>query len=112
MKIRCHFNTLPLLALLGAATAAEAQVQRQLAQQERVPPASRNPRGSHPAFRYVDGPVSLVFTDPRAGRGGCHRKRPRTFGKGRKIASKIVHLLRHAGSLTTVPYGGGSDWRT
>ena len=32
MKIRCHFNTLPLLALLGAATAADAQVQPQLAQ--------------------------------------------------------------------------------
>src|SRR5215471_13187150 len=33
MKIRYHFNTLPLLALLGAATAADAQVQPRLAQQ-------------------------------------------------------------------------------
>ncbi len=32
MKIRYHFNTLPLLVLLGAATAADAQVQPQLAQ--------------------------------------------------------------------------------
>jgi hypothetical protein len=32
MKIRRHFNTLPLLALLGAAMAADAQVQPQLAQ--------------------------------------------------------------------------------
>jgi hypothetical protein len=32
MKIRCHFNTLSLLSLLGAATAADAQVQPQLAQ--------------------------------------------------------------------------------
>ena len=32
MKIRYHFNTLPLLALLGAAMAADAQVQPQLAQ--------------------------------------------------------------------------------
>ena len=32
MKIRHHFNTLPLLALLGAAMAADAQVQPQLAQ--------------------------------------------------------------------------------
>src|SRR5262249_13966311 len=32
MKIRCHFNTLPLLALLGTATAADGQVQSQLAQ--------------------------------------------------------------------------------
>jgi hypothetical protein len=32
MKIRRHFNTLPLLALIGAATAADAQVQPQLAQ--------------------------------------------------------------------------------
>ena len=32
MKIRCHFNNLPLLALLGAAMAADAQVQPQLAQ--------------------------------------------------------------------------------
>src|SRR5215472_14752431 len=32
MKIRYHFNTLPLLALLGAATAADGQVQPQLAQ--------------------------------------------------------------------------------
>ncbi len=32
MKIRYHFNTLPLLALLGAATAANGQVQPQLAQ--------------------------------------------------------------------------------
>jgi hypothetical protein len=32
MKIRRHFNTLPLLALLGAATAADGQVQPQLAQ--------------------------------------------------------------------------------
>jgi hypothetical protein len=32
MKIRCHFNTLPLLTLLGAATTADAQVQPQLAQ--------------------------------------------------------------------------------
>src|SRR5215472_12902812 len=31
MKIRCHFNTLPVLVLLGAATAADAQVQPQLA---------------------------------------------------------------------------------
>jgi hypothetical protein len=31
MKIRYHFNTLPLLALLGAATAADGQVQSQLA---------------------------------------------------------------------------------
>src|SRR5688572_7822039 len=33
MKIRHHFNTLPLLAVLGAATAADAQVQPQLAKQ-------------------------------------------------------------------------------
>jgi hypothetical protein len=33
MKIRCHFNTLPLLMLLGAAMAADAQVQPQLARQ-------------------------------------------------------------------------------
>ncbi len=32
MKIRRHFNTLPLLVLLGAATAANGQVQPQLAQ--------------------------------------------------------------------------------
>jgi len=32
MKIRYHFNTLPLLVLLGAAAAADAQVQPQLAQ--------------------------------------------------------------------------------
>jgi hypothetical protein len=32
MKIRYHFHTLPLLALLGAATAADGQVQPQLAQ--------------------------------------------------------------------------------
>ena len=32
MQIRCHFNTLPLLALLGAATVAEAQVQPKVAQ--------------------------------------------------------------------------------
>jgi hypothetical protein len=32
MKIRYHFNTLPLLALLGTATAADGQVQPQLAQ--------------------------------------------------------------------------------
>jgi hypothetical protein len=32
MKIWCHFNNLPLLALLGAAMAADAQVQPQLAQ--------------------------------------------------------------------------------
>ena len=32
MKIRCHFNNLPLLALLGAAMAADAQVQPQVAQ--------------------------------------------------------------------------------
>src|SRR5262249_19310844 len=32
MKIRRHFNTLPLLALLGAATVAEGQLQPQLAQ--------------------------------------------------------------------------------
>jgi hypothetical protein len=32
MKIRCDFNTLSLLALLGAATAADAQVRPQLAQ--------------------------------------------------------------------------------
>ena len=32
MKIRRHFKSLPLLALLGAATVAEAQVQPQLAQ--------------------------------------------------------------------------------
>src|SRR5882672_9634572 len=32
MKIRYHFNILPLLALLGTATAAEAQVQPELAQ--------------------------------------------------------------------------------
>jgi len=32
MKIRLHFNTLPLLALLGGVTAAEGQVQPQLAQ--------------------------------------------------------------------------------
>src|ERR1044071_3201933 len=32
MKIRLHCNTLTLLALLGAATAADAQVQQQLAQ--------------------------------------------------------------------------------
>src|SRR5262245_50865124 len=32
MKIRFHFKTLPLLVLLGAATAADAQVQPQLAQ--------------------------------------------------------------------------------
>ena len=32
MKIRSYFNTLPLLALLAAATAADAQVQPQLAQ--------------------------------------------------------------------------------
>ena len=32
MKIRYHFNTLPLLALLGAAMAADGQVQPQLAQ--------------------------------------------------------------------------------
>jgi len=32
MKIRYQFNTLPLLALLGTATAADAQVQPQLAQ--------------------------------------------------------------------------------
>src|SRR5438046_5017745 len=31
MKIRYHFNTLPLLVLLGAAAAARAQVQPQLA---------------------------------------------------------------------------------
>ena len=31
MKIRYHFNTLLLLALLGAATAADGQVQPQLA---------------------------------------------------------------------------------
>jgi len=33
MKIRYQFNTLPLLALLGAATAADAQIQPQLAKQ-------------------------------------------------------------------------------
>jgi hypothetical protein len=32
MKSRYHFSTLPLLALLGTATAADGQVQRQLAQ--------------------------------------------------------------------------------
>ncbi|MBI4907505.1 MAG: hypothetical protein HY820_28020 [Acidobacteria bacterium] len=32
MRIRYHFNTLPLLALVGAATAAEGQVQPKLAQ--------------------------------------------------------------------------------
>ena len=32
MKIRYHFNTLPLLVLLGAATSADGQVQPQLAQ--------------------------------------------------------------------------------
>ena len=32
MKIRYNFNTLPLLALLGTATAADGQVQPQLAQ--------------------------------------------------------------------------------
>ena len=32
MRIRYHFNTLPLLVLLGAAAAADAQVQPQLAQ--------------------------------------------------------------------------------
>src|ERR1043165_612402 len=32
MKLRYHFNTLPLLVLLGAATAADGQVQPQLAQ--------------------------------------------------------------------------------
>ena len=32
MEIRRHFNTLPLLVLLGAAAAANAQVQPQLAQ--------------------------------------------------------------------------------
>src|SRR5215472_1763003 len=32
MKIRYHFNTLPLLVLLGIATAADGQVQPQLAQ--------------------------------------------------------------------------------
>jgi hypothetical protein len=32
MKIRYRFNTLPLLVLLGAATAADAQVQPQVAQ--------------------------------------------------------------------------------
>jgi hypothetical protein len=32
MKIRYHFNTLPLLALLGTATAADGQVQPQFAQ--------------------------------------------------------------------------------
>src|SRR5260370_6918048 len=32
MTIRYHFNTLPLLALLGTATAADGQVQPQLAQ--------------------------------------------------------------------------------
>ena len=32
MKIRCPFSTLPLLALLGGATGADAQVQPQLAQ--------------------------------------------------------------------------------
>ena len=32
MKIRYHFNALPLLVLLGAATAADAQVQPQLTQ--------------------------------------------------------------------------------
>src|SRR5260370_11747501 len=32
MKIRYYFNTLPLLVLLGTATAADAQVQPQLAQ--------------------------------------------------------------------------------
>ena len=33
MKIRHNFHTLPLLALVGAATAADAQVQPQLARQ-------------------------------------------------------------------------------
>jgi uncharacterized protein HemY len=32
MRIRYHFNTLPLLVLLGAAAAADAQVQPKLAQ--------------------------------------------------------------------------------
>ena len=32
MKIRYHFNTLPLLVLLVAATSADGQVQPQLAQ--------------------------------------------------------------------------------
>ena len=32
MKIRYQFNTLPLLALLGTATAADGQVQPKLAQ--------------------------------------------------------------------------------
>src|SRR3979409_727287 len=32
MKIRYHFHTLPLLVLLGTGTAADAQVQPQLAQ--------------------------------------------------------------------------------
>jgi len=32
MKIRYHFNTLPLLVLLGTAAAADAQVQSKLAQ--------------------------------------------------------------------------------
>jgi hypothetical protein len=33
MKIRCRFNTLPMLVLLGAASAVDAQVQPQLAKQ-------------------------------------------------------------------------------
>ena len=32
MRIRYHFNTLPLLVLLGTAAAADAQVQPKLAQ--------------------------------------------------------------------------------
>ena len=68
MKIRCHFNTLPLLALLAP------QRQRKHRFNDSSPAGTRatsqsEPEGKPPRFPgYVDGPVSLVFTDPRRAR--------------------------------------------
>jgi hypothetical protein len=59
MKIRYYFNSLPLLGLLGTATAADGQVQPQLAQRyfEEATKRARQARIAELRRRFVDGPV-------------------------------------------------------
>ena len=91
MKIRYHFNTLPLLALLGAATAADGQVQPQLAQRyfEEVKKLCERDAGRLWGVSLC-GP--LVIFDPRTGTRAASQPEPGGSHRAFRV-SRMARLL-------------------
>src|SRR5213080_4707174 len=100
MKIRYHFNTLPLLVLLVAATSADGQVQPQLAQRwfEEATKLCERDAGRLWGVSLC-GP--MVIADPVTGTGGAAtplswwRGRPRHLGRLALVLLPLVYAREH-----------------